>query len=146
MICIHPGVVINKTLGSRTDAYLTILNEIGFLSKTFSSNVTRNFLASIRNLFTSLWVAKSFLSIERALVVCQNPHAHPSFSYDFLHHAGQFSTASYNHLQIFQELQIWLLALPVLCTNFASHHIKTELMASVTGKWLDNALEDQQWN
>ena len=78
--------------------------------------------------------------------MCQNPHEYPSFSYDFLHHAGQFSAAPHNHLHIFQELQIWLLALRVPSTNFASHNIKTELMASVTGKWLDKALGDQQWN
>ena len=78
--------------------------------------------------------------------MCQNSHAYPSFLYDFLHHAGQLSAASYNNLHIFQELKIWLLALTVPYTNFASHHIKMELMPSVTGKWLDKALGDQQWN
>ena len=89
--------------------------------------MTRDSIASIQNFFTSLGVAQSFLSIDK-------------------NHTGRFSVALYNHHQIFEELQIWLLALTVSCTKFASHHIKTELMASVTIKWLDKAVGQQQWN
>ena len=137
MTCIHSGVVIPK-IGTRTDACLSIMTEIGLLPNTFSSNVTRKSLPSIQNLFTSLWVVQSFLST-RALVVCENQLAYPSYS-NVLHHTG------FNHLHILQELQIWLLSLTVPCTNFASHHIKTKLMASVTGKWLDKDLGDRQRN
>ena len=83
--------------------------------------MTRDSIASIQKFFTSLWVAQSFLSIDK-------------------NHTGRFSVGPYNHHQIFRELQIWLLALTVSCIKFASHHIKTELMASVTIKWLDKAV------
>ena len=126
--------------------YLNILNETGLLSNIFSSSNSRNSLSSIRDLLTSLWVAQSFLSKDKNSSCVPKPTCISFFSYDFLQHAGRSSAVPYNHLHIFKEIQIWLLALWVPCTNLANHHVKTKLMASVVGKWLDEALGDQQLN
>lgn len=117
--------------------YLNILNETGLIILETPFHQFE---------LTSLWVAQFFLSKDKNSSCVPKPTCISFFSYDFLQHAGRSSAVPYNHLHIFKEIQIWLLALWVPCTNLASHHVKTKLMAFVVGKWLNETLGDQQWN